>query len=238
MPVNRNDDPLARLLATMAALRAPGGCPWDREQTPQSLTPYILEEACELIDAIEADREDQIRDELGDLLLQVVFQAQIFAEQGRFGFADVAAAIDAKLRRRHPHVFGERGSAIQSEEELHRQWESIKRSEKNADDQPRTVACLLPRQLPALQKAQKMVRKMRQAGLARPLVEPAQPQSPTGDDAPERVEGRAVDAERIGRQLLHWVMQAEDAGIDAETALRKQIARHGKTPLHDSGASS
>ena len=97
---------LRELLATMHALRAPGGCPWDAAQTPESLAPYIIEEACESIEAIETGTPEMIADELGDLLLQIVFQAEIAAERGQFDFADVAAGINAKLVRRHPHVFG------------------------------------------------------------------------------------------------------------------------------------
>ena len=95
------------LLEIMSTLRGPGGCPWDAEQTPESLAPYILEEACELIDAIEAGDKNEIMDELGDLLLQVVFQARIFEENGLFDFDDVANTISEKLIRRHPHVFKE-----------------------------------------------------------------------------------------------------------------------------------
>src|SRR5213593_4805995 len=96
-----------RLVDIMARLRGPGGCPWDREQTPESLRPYVLEEAYEVLDALDRDEPDALRDELGDLLLQIVFQSQLAAEAGRFTVADVARAIADKLVRRHPHVFGD-----------------------------------------------------------------------------------------------------------------------------------
>src|SRR4051794_30673857 len=98
---------LARLLDVMHRLRSPGGCPWDREQTPETLRPYVIEEAYEVVDAIDAGDADAVRDELGDLLLQVVFQAEIAAETGRFDVGAVATAIADKLERRHPHVFGD-----------------------------------------------------------------------------------------------------------------------------------
>src|SRR5882724_7319940 len=97
----------ARLVDLMARLRAPGGCPWDREQTPASLRPYLLEEVYEVLEAIDHGDADAVRDELGDLLLQIVFQSQLAAEDGRFTVADVASAITDKLVRRHPHVFGD-----------------------------------------------------------------------------------------------------------------------------------
>src|SRR5437667_7200492 len=100
-------DSFVRLVEIMARLRSPGGCPWDREQSPESLRPYVIEEAYEVVEAIERGDPDALRDELGDLLLQVVFQAQLAAEAGRFTIADVAAAIVDKLVRRHPHVFGD-----------------------------------------------------------------------------------------------------------------------------------
>src|SRR5262249_11252218 len=98
---------LGRLVDIMARLRAPGGCPWDREQTHASLRPYLIEEAYEVLEAIDGGDVSALRDELGDVLLQVIFHATIAAEAGRFGIADVASAIADKLVRRHPHVFGD-----------------------------------------------------------------------------------------------------------------------------------
>jgi len=201
------------LLEIMATLRSPGGCPWDAEQTPESLTPYILEEACELIDAIESGNKDEIMDELGDLLLQVVFQAQIFKENVCFDFNDVANTISAKLIRRHPHVFIE-GHTVQDHEELHRQWEEIKSSEKN--NRRTCLADHLPTKLPALQRAQKLVSKAHKTGQSDKL--------PTLEHT-FFINTEALDEEGFGYVLLQMAHAAHAAGLDAESALRKTIAR-------------
>lgn len=199
------------LLKIMSTLRSPDGCPWDAEQTPESLAPYILEEACELIDAIESGDRDEIRDELGDLLLQVVFQAQIFHERGIFNFADVADAINEKLIRRHPHVF-EEGHAEKDNEELHRQWDEIKRRERGNNKS--CLADHLPRHLPALQKAQKLISKLHKTGQADKL--PAAGPS-TAESAADLTE------EALGQLLLQIVNQAHLARLDAESALRRAL---------------
>src|SRR5213078_5173767 len=123
-------DTFLRLVDIMARLRSPGGCPWDREQSPESLRPYVIEEAYEVVEAIERGDPDALRDELGDLLLQVVFQAQLAAEAGRFTIADVAAAIVDKLVRRHPHVFGD--VEVRDADEVMRNWRRIKAEEQRA----------------------------------------------------------------------------------------------------------
>jgi uncharacterized protein YabN with tetrapyrrole methylase and pyrophosphatase domain len=203
---------LNELLTTMRALRAPGGCPWDAEQTPESLAPYILEEACETIEAIEAGEPARIADELGDLLLQVVFQADIFAQRGLFDFADVAAGINAKLRRRHPHVFAATASHTSSAE-LARQWERLKQSEQAAHSLPSHPLGQPPRTLPALQRAQKLVSKAWRSDWTSTHL----PSRPT--------ESPAISKEQLGQSLLHLVQQAEAGGIDAEQALRDLIQK-------------
>src|SRR5438046_5449253 len=117
-----------RLVDLMARLRAPGGCPWDREQTPVSLRPYLLEEVYEVLEAIDAGDAAHLRDELGDLLLQIVFQSQLAAEAGRFTVAEVARAIADKLVRRHPHVFGD--VEVRDAGEVVRNWRRIKAEER------------------------------------------------------------------------------------------------------------
>src|ERR1700754_4573610 len=123
-------DAVARLIDIMHRLRAPGGCPWDREQTPETLRPYLVEEAYEVLDAIDRGDLDAQRDELGDVLLQVVFHAEIAAEQGHFRLADVARAIADKLVRRHPHVFA--GLQVRDADEVVRNWQRIKAEERRA----------------------------------------------------------------------------------------------------------
>lgn len=157
-----------KLVDVVARLRSPeGGCPWDLAQTPQSLTPYIIEEAYETIDAIEQGDEQAIAEELGDLLLQVVLQAQIASEAEQFTLMEIAQGITAKLIRRHPHVFG--NTQVESVEEVHANWEQIKEAEKQADpDQPEQLSRKLQhyaRSLPPLMAGFKLSKKAAAAGL-------------------------------------------------------------------------
>lgn len=210
MPGRAPCQTLLELLETMHTLRAPGGCPWDAGQTPATLAPYILEEACEAIEAIESGSPAQIADELGDLLLQVVFQAEIHAERGDFDFADVAALINEKLRRRHPHVFAGDGGEIPDTPGLVAQWESIKhreRAERQPDGDGRFPGAP-PAHLPALQRAQKLVARAGRHGIN---LAPA-----TAHPSPQ---------ERIGTELFRMVCEAEAQGVDAEQALRFTIRR-------------
>ncbi len=204
------------LLKIMRDLRAPDGCPWDVEQTPESLAPYILEEACELIDAIEEGDTELILDELGDLLLQVVFLAQIFSERDQFDFYDVSACIAEKLLRRHPHVFA-RENHDSATIELDTQWETIKRSE--ASHNKSCLADYLPSKLPALQRAQKLI--------ARTYKTHRQQELPVYHGIAETIDwiadqdkGRVINEETIGRLLFQLVRVSHDKGLDAETALR------------------
>jgi MazG family protein len=204
---------LRELLATMHALRAPGGCPWDAEQTPESLAPYLLEEACETIEAIESGAQGMIADELGDLLLQIVFQAEIAGEHGQFDFADVAAGINAKLVRRHPHVFGGSDGAATADD-LARQWETIKRAEQSGPAQrPPNPLGHLPGNLPALQRAQKLVGRARRNGVDIDRWLPTQ------------AVGEKIDEEKLGKALLALVGQAELSGLDAEQILRRTVQK-------------
>ena len=139
-----------RLLAVMKKLRGPGGCPWDQEQTLESLKSGLIEEAYEVIDAIESGNCSNLEEELGDLLLQIVFQSQICEEDGHFAFSDVATAIADKLERRHPHVFGE--VEVSDAGEVLKNWDAIKKAEKQDGDQPRSIVAGIPKYLPALQK--------------------------------------------------------------------------------------
>ncbi len=161
--------------ATIAALRAPGGCPWDREQTHASIAPNMIEEAYEAVDAIESDDIAHLREELGDVLLQVVLQSQIAADAGEFTIDDVCEDINAKMIRRHPHVFGD--AAAGSANEVITLWDKIKLSEKEAtgEGEPSMPASMLdgvPTGLPALTQAQKISRKA--AAVARSIRERTQ----------------------------------------------------------------
>jgi XTP/dITP diphosphohydrolase len=158
---------LQELIEVVAQLRSPnGGCPWDLAQTPQTLIPYVIEEAYEVVDAIRSGDKDAIAEELGDLLLQVVLQAQIASDSGKFTLTEVAQAITQKLIRRHPHVFGD--VQVQSAEEVHQNWQQIKAAEKGESTQD---AQLLSRQLsryartlPPLMAGMKISQKAAAAG--------------------------------------------------------------------------
>lgn len=151
---------LERLRAIMHRLRAPGGCPWDAEQTHQSIVPNLIEEAYETVDAIQRSDYDHLKEELGDLLLQVVFHSEIAREAGRFDLDDVARGISDKLVHRHPHVFGE--SHASTSDAVLQQWDEIKRAEKGHEDEPYLHG--VGKGLPGLARASKLQRKAAKVG--------------------------------------------------------------------------
>jgi tetrapyrrole methylase family protein/MazG family protein len=152
-----------RLLRIMDTLRDPGGCPWDREQSLRSLTPYLLEEAHEVIEAIEAGDAQHHKEELGDLLFQVVFQARIAREEGNFDFAQVCDNISDKLTRRHPHVFGD--VSVSGSKEVVKNWERIKADERKVKGEtPRSAIGGVPKALPALVRAERVTEKAAAVG--------------------------------------------------------------------------
>jgi tetrapyrrole methylase family protein/MazG family protein len=159
-------DWLAEVVHVMGRLRAADGCPWDREQTHQSLKRYLVEEAAEFLDAIDDQNDAAIRDELGDVLMQVIFHAEIAAEQGRFDIQDVARGLCEKLIRRHPHVFGQ--AQANTPDKVVIQWDRIKQQERKntslGQESHKSVLHGIPRHLPALQRAQKVQDKAAKAG--------------------------------------------------------------------------
>jgi tetrapyrrole methylase family protein / MazG family protein len=146
----------------MERLRGPGGCPWDREQTLHSLRPYVLEETYEVLEAIDGGDVADHREELGDLLLQIVFHAQLRKEEGAFDFADVADAISGKLVSRHPHVFGD--SEVKDAEGVLRQWAALKREEKKKKGKGESALEGVPREMPALARADRLTEKASRIG--------------------------------------------------------------------------
>ena len=157
------------LLAIMARLRSPRGCPWDRQQNHRTLRWHAVEEVYELLDAIEAGDDHELEEELGDVLLQVVFHCQLARERGAFDFERVARRIADKLIRRHPHVFGQ--LRVKNVDQVWANWEQIKRAEKQGTRHARPSALDgIPRSLPALLQAAKLVRKARKAKLLPPLA--------------------------------------------------------------------
>ncbi len=219
---------LERLLTIMTALRDPlRGCPWDREQTFASIAPYTVEEAHEVADAIERDDMHDLKDELGDLLLQVVYHARMAEEAGHFAFADVAKAVNEKMIRRHPHVFGDVAEAAPG------QWEAIKKAEREAKA-ARTGESAepglfggIPAGLPALMKSAKLQQRARRTGFDWPSIEPifeklaeelaelkVEIAAPAGADKDKR------QFEEFGDVMFVIVNLGLHLGIDAESALR------------------
>jgi len=197
------------LLAVMARLRSPTGCPWDREQDHMTLRFHAVEEVYELIDAIESGDDLELEEELGDLLLQVVFHCQLAGERGAFDFEKVARHITDKLIRRHPHVFG--NAKVKDVDQVWANWERIKRAEKEGTHRERSSAFDgIPRHLPALLRAEKLVKKARKAKLI---------------ESPKIVRRRA---ENIGKALFKLVNEAQARGLSAEELLRCESARREK----------
>ncbi len=161
-------DAVQELVEILARLRAPDGCPWDREQTHTSLKRFIVEETAELLDAIDEGNDDAIVDELGDVLLQVVLHSQIGKEEGRFDLQQVAKRCSEKMVRRHPHVFGT--ASVQDAAGVVDQWEKIKKGEKIAGARKSAVSGV-PRHLPALHRADKIQRKAAKVGFNWPSVD-------------------------------------------------------------------
>ena len=223
-------DPLAamqRLLGIMDKLRDPGGCPWDREQTLRTLTPYLLEEAHEVIEAIEAGDAAHHKEELGDLLFQVVFQARIAREEGKFDFAGVCDAIADKLTRRHPHVFGE--VTVSGSREVVKNWERIKADERKEKGQaPRSAIGGVPVSLPALVRGERMTEKASAVGFDWP--DAASVLAKVREELAELEEAMAAgEREKIEHELGDLLFAAANLGrwvkVHPEEALRGTLRR-------------
>lgn len=215
----------AAFVDTIAALRAPNGCPWDREQTHESIARNMIEEAYEAVDAIEQHDAAHLREELGDVLLQVVLQSQIAADAGEFTVADVCRDVNAKMIRRHPHVFGE--AAAGSAEDVLSIWDNVKLAEKSAADaqaeEPEGLLDSVPVSFPALLQAYKISRKAVAAGFEWDTVEDVW--AKVEEEIAEFKQAcRSDDAQakelEFGDVLFSLVNVARKEGIDAETALR------------------
>jgi MazG family protein len=216
-----------RLVEIMDRLRDPGGCPWDREQTLDTLAPYFLEEAYEAVDAIAAADPEKLCEEIGDLLLQIVFVARIAREKGWFGVDEVCDSISEKMVRRHPHVFGDR--EVDDSAEVMRNWEDIKRAER-AHEPESSVLDGVPGSLPALLKAFRMTEKAAAVGFdwrkpadvmvkMREEMDELEAELNTEDDV-------AVDRVRaeMGDVLFVMANLARHLGIEPETALQNTNA--------------
>jgi tetrapyrrole methylase family protein/MazG family protein len=228
-----------RLVAIMARLRGPDGCPWDREQTLATLRPYVLEETYEVLEALDSGDPEAHREELGDLLLQIVFQARIAEEEGRFDLGGVADAISGKLLSRHPHVFGEEAtspdarpgpsaSTVRDADGVLRQWAALKKKENEAKGRGKSVLEGVPREMPALARAERLTEKASRVGFDWPDVAGARAkvgeelgeldQAIAGGD-PSRVE------DELGDLLFATANLARKLGVPPEEALRRTLGR-------------
>lgn len=191
------------LVDIIAALRAPGGCPWDREQTHKSIRKSVIEEAYEMVEAIDGGKPEKIADESGDVLLQVVLHAQIAKDSGEYDINDVTDAISRKMIHRHPHVFGEVN--VKTSDEVRDRWDAIKRADRkqsSISDELRGVSAYIP----SLMRAQKICKKAKKAGY---------------EHKPQATEFKTE--EELGRLLFDIAAAAGDIGIDPEVALSGYI---------------
>lgn len=210
------------LLSLMARLRGEGGCPWDREQTRDSLKPYLIEEAYEVVQAIEEGSRDHIVEELGDLLFQIVFHCQLGSEAGEFTMADVLEVLSAKMTRRHPHVFGDR--VVADAREALAQWEKIKRDEATSHGDVRSSLDGVPPSLPALLRAQRIQAKAARVGFDWARWEDAWRKVQEEIGEVQEALGAGDDnrvANEFGDMLFSMVNVARLRGLDAEDSLRR-----------------
>ena len=211
------ESPIGRLREIVARLRAPDGCPWDRDQTHASLRGALIEECYEVIDAIERADDANLKEELGDLLLHVVMHAQMAGERSAFTLEEVAAEICEKMIRRHPHVFGDK--LAEDSEAVLRQWDQIKRAEKG---KPAGVLGALPASMPALLRAQNAQKKAARVGFdwpdAGPVFEKMQEEILEVRSALAAGDAKAVEDE-VGDILFTAVNLARKLHVDAETTL-------------------
>jgi len=217
-----NNPNIARLVRTVAQLRGPGGCPWDREQTHRSIRSDLIEECYEVLEAMDSRNPSAFCEELGDLLLQVVFHAQIAGEAGHFTLDDVAGTVADKLVRRHPHVFGSR--KLKTSQQVLAQWETIKKKENNAD----SIVARVPRYLPALLKADKVQRKVARVGFDWRRVEDviAKVEEELGEVREALASGnRKQFEEELGDLLFAVVNLARFQKLHAEELLHRAIQK-------------
>ncbi len=224
--MNKNliDDPVQNLLAIMSQLRSENGCPWDKVQTPDTLKPYLLEEAYEVVASLDENCPDEVKKELGDLLLQIVFMTEIFRENGHFDFNDVADSISKKLIRRHPHVFGD--SNEKDLLKLDRQWDAIKQSEREVKHQ--SVVGHIPGNLPALLQAQKISDRVAGVGFDWNNIDDVfEKLTEELEELKEAITAKDTKAasDELGDLLFTIVNIGRHLNIDCETSLLQMLDR-------------
>lgn len=213
--MDRTAEAILELIEAVRRLRGPGGCSWDRSQTLESLRPYMLEEAYEVADAVDRNDLNELKKELGDLLLHIIMSSEICREAGNFDMTDVAARITEKLKRRHPHVFQERSRL--SPEEVEKQWEAIKSQEKK--NERKQFFDSIPGAMPALQKAWRIQQRSSEVGYPWPDEEN------TLSAVRNLLSGNELTMQISGEILFHLVSLMRQQGIEPERALR---AANGK----------
>ncbi len=213
----------------MAELRGPGGCPWDREQTLESLKPHLTEEYGEVMDAIDQGDMDSLCEELGDLLLQIVFCCEIGRLEGHFDFEKVAGRIAEKLIRRHPHVFGD--VSVRDSEEVLKNWSEIKKSEKSGEAGNKSAVAGIPRHLPALMRAYKLQKKAASVGFdwedEHGAMEKLEEELGEFEEAVAQ-EDKAKMSEEMGDVLFSMVNVARKFRMEPETALQEAVLKFHK----------
>src|SRR5512144_735443 len=224
--MSRAQDAIERLLSIMERLRGPDGCPWDREQTLRSLRPYVLEETYEVLEAIDAGDPREHCEELGDLLLQIVFQTQLTKETGAFTFTDVAEAISDKLVSRHPHVFGT--SEVKDAEGVLRQWAQLKKKEKEAKGGGKSALEGVPREMPALARAERLGEKASRIGFDWPGADGARRKV---DEELRELDEAIASSDRqrmedeLGDVLFAVANLSRKLSLPPEEALRRALGR-------------
>ena len=222
---NDQDNAFRKLVGLMAALRGPEGCPWDKKQTPDSLKPFLVEECYEVIDALDEGKPDKIKEELGDLLFQIIFHARIAVERGHFSIDDVITAIHEKMTRRHPHVFGD--EKLATDKEVLANWEEIKKKEKGHEDR-KSILEGVPKELPSLLRAHRLQERAARVGFDWNHLNEALPK--LDEEIAEFKESlKAEDAgkieEELGDVFFMLVNVSRFLGVNPDEALRKTISK-------------
>jgi len=212
-----------QLIEIMADLRGENGCPWDKEQNSQSLKKYLIEEAYEAVDAIDSNDDAKICDELGDVLLQVVFHAQLAAEAGKYSINDVVSGVNNKMIRRHPHVFG--ASHADTAQQVLSQWETIKLDEREKNESHGVMK--INRNMPSLLLAQKVLDKAGRVGLNPAPINDCEKQI-INDIELFAESDKSRQMQLIGDMLFNLVTMAKLTGIDAEDSLRQSVDKYIK----------
>jgi tetrapyrrole methylase family protein / MazG family protein len=205
-----------RLVEIIARLRGPDGCPWDKKQTHDSLKEFLLEESYEVLEALDEEDTRKLRQELGDLLLQIILHSQIASENGEFNLADVLKEINNKLIRRHPHIFGQ--TKVNSAEEVSHNWETIKKEERHSDA---SILESVPRKMPALAYSQDIQRRVAQIGFDWENIEGVIDKLVEEVNELKRTENLEQRIDEFGDILFTLVNVARRMGVDPESSLRQ-----------------